>query len=402
MNVAYVSQLSFRAMRHRPLPMLVSAMGLAAVLAPLLILYGLKSGIVTGLVETLKSDPTILRVRLTGSVSLTEGDIASLRARPEVGFAVGSPGTLAARMEMSSAARGLEVETSNWLPSGDNDPLLPDGMVLAPNEIAMAEPLAEMLAIESGDEVEAFAYRNNETEILSLKLSVAYVLPRQKLESGEGTLALVHESVMDMRDAFQGNFEVPGHSVGGRPLSERTRAFSSVRLYASSFEQVVALDRIMTGLGFRAESEAANIAWVESLDIAMTGVFGIISAAGLVGFSLSLWANVTSNLQQYRGQISLLRLLGLDNRALTAFPVVQVVITATLGLLAAMAISLAVAAVINSMYFTEMFDGSICRVGWSDVGFAAVVSYGVAGLVVLWQIKILRSIAPSEALAEDV
>lgn len=402
MSAAYAGRLSLRAMRHRPLPTLVSACGLAAVLAPLLILYGLKSGVITGLVDTLKRDPTILRVQLTGSVSLTEDDIASLRARPEVGFAVGSPSTLAGRMEISSAARGMEVENSNWLPSGDNDPLLPRGAGLADTEIALAEPLAERLSVDPGDEVQAFAYRNNEAEMLSLTLTVAHVLPRQRLEQGEGNLALVSERVMDMRDAFQGNFEVPEHGVEGKPLAERTRAFSSVRLYASSFEHVVALDRIMAELGFRAESRAANIAWVEGLEAVMAGVFAIISTAGAVGFAISFGANVTSNLQQYRGQLSLLRLLGLGSRPLAAFPVVQVFVTATLGLLAAVALAFGFAALINRLYLTEMFDGSICQVEWTDVACAALVSYSVALLVVLWQLRALRSIAPSEALAENV
>lgn len=402
MSAALAGRLSVNAMRHKPLPTLVSALGLAAVLAPLLILYGLKSGIVTGLVDMLKADPTILRVHLAGAVSLRPDDIADLRRRPQVGFAVGAPSTLAARMTMSRADGDLATVPGNWLPSAAGDPLLPPGVLLERDGIALAEPLAERLRVGPGDQVLGLAYRNNESETFELRLTVAYILPRQAIEPSQGSLALVHEDVIDMRDAFQGNYEVPALGIPGKPLAERQRAFSSVRLYAASFEDVVELDRIMSRLGFRAESKAANIEWVRSLELVMGGVFGIISVAGVLGFSLSLWANVTSNLQHYRGQLSLLRLLGLGDRALAAFPAVQVLVTATGGLLLAAAISGIVALIINRLYLADMFEEQICRIEPVHILAAAAVSYGIAIAVVAQQLRGLKSIAPSEALAENV
>ncbi len=402
MNSSYAAWLSLRAIRHRPLPTLVSALGLAAVLAPLIILYGLKSGVITGLIETLKSDPTILQVALTGNNSLTDEEVAALRQRPEVAVALGTFGKLSGRTELGSAALGMGVEISDWQPAAENDPLLPAGTTIGEDEIALAEPLAERLRVVPGQPVQAFAYRNNAAEVLAITLTVAEIVPRRKLDGREDTLALVHPSVLDRRAAFQDDFEVPEYGIGGRPLAERNRAYSSVRLYASSIEDVVALDGIMSAAGFRPDSKAANIAWVQSLEMVMAGVFGVISTAGVIGFSLSLWANVTSNLQQYRGQLSLLRLLGLGSGALTAFPAVQVLATATLGVLLATALAIGAATLLNRLFLTDMFDGSICRIEWGHLALGALVSYAISLVVMLWLIHRLSAINPSEALAENV
>lgn len=399
MKALYAGHLSLKAILHRPLPALVSALGLAAVLAPLLILYGLKSGIVDGLISDLKRDPSILRVSLVGNRPLGEHDIQVLRARPQVGFVVGSPRALATRMEMSKANGSLESVVAEWVPSGDGDPLLPVSAGLDLDQIAIAEPLAERLGLTVGDGVLAFAYRNNEAEVLEFSLTVLHVLPRHLLA---GNRVLAHAEVVGLVGAFHDHYAIPEHGLPGKDLASRTVNYDSLRLYAASVDDVVALDRIMGDLGFRAESQAANIEWVRMLDTAMTGVFVIISVAGVAGFALSLWANVTSNLRQYRGQISLLRLLGLGAAPLSVFPAVQVAVTTTLGLVLSAAGAGLVAFIINRIYLVDLFADSICKIQPGHIAAAAAVSYAIALLVVLQQIHALNSISPSEALAENV
>ena len=72
------------------------ASSLVAVIAPLLLLFGLRFGIVSQLQDDLANDPRNLEIRMLSSGSYDQAWIAQLRQRPDVGFAIGqaTPGFL--------------------------------------------------------------------------------------------------------------------------------------------------------------------------------------------------------------------------------------------------------------------------------------------------------------------
>ena len=67
---------------------------LVAVIAPLLLLFGLRFGIVNQLQEDLASDPRNLEIRMLSSGSYNQNWIEELRQRPDVGFAIGQTRSL--------------------------------------------------------------------------------------------------------------------------------------------------------------------------------------------------------------------------------------------------------------------------------------------------------------------
>ena len=72
---------------------LLSILGLAAVLAPLLVLYGVKFGVVTTMVSRMRSDPLTLELSPVSSGHFTQDFFTSLRQEPGVA-ASGAPGLL--------------------------------------------------------------------------------------------------------------------------------------------------------------------------------------------------------------------------------------------------------------------------------------------------------------------
>lgn len=396
----YSAFLALRAMVRNPLPLFVSALGLAAVLAPLLILYGLRSGILTGMITELQSDPAVLSVSIIGNRPMTDEEVAEIDAMPEVGFVVGAPRSIATRVQMSMERMAGDLEVTDWLPSAQGDPLLPDGTPpLTKDETVLSAQLAEKLQAEMGDEIYAFAYRNNQSEVYEVALKVMSILPRRLMS---GTRALVASERLNSVAAFSDNYEVPELGIGGRPLSERVTRFDSVRLYAASLDDVIAVDREMVARGFRVESKAANIDWINTLDSVMTGVFTLISSAGVIGFSISLGANVAAMISQHRRELSLLRLLGMSQRGVATFPLVQILSMTTLGLGFAFVAAFTVAFIINRIYLQNLFGSDICAISLQLVGVAAVASYVLAAIIVIWQTISLRKISPTEVLADNV
>ena len=68
--------------RRERLLSLCSVLGLAAVLTPLLVLYGVKFGIVTTMVGRMRSDPLMLELSPVSSGHFTPSFFASLKQDP--------------------------------------------------------------------------------------------------------------------------------------------------------------------------------------------------------------------------------------------------------------------------------------------------------------------------------
>ena len=110
---------------------------LAAVLAPLLVLFGLKSGIITTMTERLRADPRNLEIILRGHQRLDAAWFAAVRARPDVGFVLPRTRLLAATVSLESAG-GATLADIDMLPTAAGDPLLPAGT--APAEGLAPDP----------------------------------------------------------------------------------------------------------------------------------------------------------------------------------------------------------------------------------------------------------------------
>ena len=379
---------------------LFSAIALAAVLAPLLILYGLKLGIINGMIDDLRRDPNVLQVGISGNRPLNEAELSALRARPETGFVVGAPRSIAARAEMRATAESMSFVNADWLPSGDGDPLLVERVDgIGNDEIVLSDQLGRALDTDIGGTVVAAVYRNDQSEIYEMTLRVVDILPPARLA---GMRALVTGTRINAISAFSDNFAVPEAGIAGRPLSERTTAYDSLRLYAASLDTVEGLEDIVSGMGFRTSSQAANIEWIRSLESAMTGVFAIISMAGLLGYALSLWAVIAANVRHARPEFSLMRLIGMSQRDLWVFPIVQVLCITTIGVGLAILLAIAAAAAINHIFLTDAFGDALCQIRGQEVLVAIIASTFLALLVATQQLFVLQSTEPSDALAETI
>ena len=88
--------------RRERLLSLCSILGLAAVLAPLLVLYGVKFGVVTTMVSRMRSDPLTLELSPVSSGHFTQDFFTSLRQEPGVAFVLPRTRSIAATMQLSN------------------------------------------------------------------------------------------------------------------------------------------------------------------------------------------------------------------------------------------------------------------------------------------------------------
>ncbi len=365
------------------------AVALAAVLAPLMVLYGLKFGVVTALTQELLHDPANRQVHLLGNRAYTPDWIAALAARPEVAFVVPTTRTNAATLYAERPDRRGGTETVSLLPSAAGDPLLdPARPPLDGHRVAITRSLAEWLELGPGDVMvgRAVRQRDGRQETVTLDLEIDQIVPprhyqRRAIFAPVDLLLAVER----YRDAMP----VPAYGWDGPNTPPAQAVFASVRLYAADLDAVQVLADDLAAAGETVRSSAAEIATVQALDRNLAQIFAIIAGLGGVGYLLSLGANLWSNVERKQGELSVLRLLGMSSAALVRFPVCQAVAIAAVGSALAFAVYFAAETAINTLFAAPVVPGeAVCLllarhylVAGAMTLAAAVLASAVAG----WQ-----------------
>jgi putative ABC transport system permease protein len=336
--------------RRLSLPLVIS---LAAVLAPLLVLFGLKFGIISSMSRELTRDPRTLELRPLGQGRYDAAWLAELGARPEVAFLLPSTRFLAATMSLRNRANPeaepLRVELR---PSAAGDPLL-DGLDAAPDGfsgIILAAPAAEALRVNPGERLQgriARTRKDGQRETLRLQLRVDAVLPPARSSRLE---ALVGVEFLLAAEDFREGFAVPRLESDGRARPGGERQFASFRLYARDIGQVAALRRWLAERGVRTDTRLAEIELLQRLGHSLDTLFLIVAGLGGSGYLIALTVSLWTNTERKRRELAVLRLVGLRSTALAAFPVTQALLTALLGSLAAGALYLPVERLINHLF----------------------------------------------------
>lgn len=307
-------------------------LALGAVLAPLLVLFGLKSGIVTTMTERLKADPRNLEVVVKGNNRVGQDWVDALRARSDVGFVLPRTRSLAATADLVGADRRA-APNIDMIPTAAGDPLLPEGMV-APTglgQVILSHTVAAKLAADTGDPVEAFVRRrfDGASEAVTIPLTVVGVLSEAAFARDAAFLSLpLLEATEDYRDGLR----VPdlGADTGAAPDAD-DHTYAGVRLYAASLDDVASLAAHVRAAGYDVVTRAKDIETVKAIDRVLTFIFVVIAGVGITGFLLSLAASLWANVDRKRRELAMLRLLGLGTGPLMAFPAMQAAIVAAAG-----------------------------------------------------------------------
>jgi putative ABC transport system permease protein len=375
-------------------------LGLAAVLGPMMVLFGLKFGIVGAMMQELIEDPGNREIRPVGSGRYDNAWLDNVRTRPDVAFLVPRTRSIAATIELSGgqSSRIVPVEL---IASGEGDPLLTAGEPLPAglSQIVLSTGAADKLGVNAGDTLDGSLVRRyrGKQERVHLELNVAAVAPARAF-SRDG--AFVSVRLLEALEDFRDGRAVPDLGWGGAPANTE-RTYTGFRLYARSIDDVAALGDAFVEIGVDVHTQEAGIELVQRMDRNLTAIYWAIAVIGLVGFSLSLGANLWANVDRKRKQLSVLRLVGFRTGDIVWFPMVQALYTAVLGWVLAVCLSLATAMVINNMMAEQVEPGQqVCRLLPSHYGIAlaltcgaAIIAAGLAGL------RAAR-VEPSEGLRE--
>jgi putative ABC transport system permease protein len=361
-------------------------LALAAVLGPMMVLFGLKFGIVGAMVDQLVEDPINREIRPIGSGYYDHDWLDSVRARPDVAFLVPRTRSIAATIELSSesSSRIVSVEL---IPSDQGDPLLVNSLLpQGTYRVVLSQSAAEKLNVAPGDTLDGSLARRfrGQQEREHLSFSVAAIAPASAFpRDGAFVTVMLLEALEDFRDGRA----VDAFGWKGEP-ADSNRTYPGFRLYARSIYDVAGLRDAFSRLNVDVHTRSAEIELVQRMNRNLTAIYWAIALVGLVGFSLSLGASLWANIDRKRKELSVLRLVGFRTADIVWFPMVQALFTAVLGWALAVAIYLATALAINDMLATQLETGQqVCRMLPQHYAIAllltctaAVLAAGLAGL----------------------
>lgn len=382
-------RLAWADLRREPGFALTTTLGLAAVVAPLILLAGLRAGVVAGLREDLGASPRAREIVNTVNRSLDDAWFAALRARPDVGFVVPRTRLLAATGSLEAAERPGSTVRVEIAGTAAGDPLLPGTASLQEADVVVAAGSAQRLGLSAGDAARLRVVRivGGQRDVLNLDVRVAAIAT-----AAAGTRDMVWadprlgQRVQDFTDDRQG---------------AGPRTHEGFRLYAARLEDVPVLDAALRAEGIEVASRAEEVQGLLGLDRSLTAAVAVIATVGGAGFVLGLATGLWASVERKRRTLALLRLMGLGRGTMIMMPVWQALLYAVAGTLAATLVAMAAAEVVNALEIVGPAGGrALARIGPLEVGVAAAATAVAATLAALLAARRVAAIDPAEGLRD--
>ena len=152
---------------------------LVAVIAPLLLLFSLKYGIVSQLRHQLVNDPTNLEIKIVGNLNLSQDWFDWLKQQPETQFSIPLTRSLNTIIDLKKEANF--VRNVELIPTTSDDPITQQSL-LNENSIILSALSAEKLQAKQGESITLVATRNEngQEEKALLQLKVQAILNEQQ------------------------------------------------------------------------------------------------------------------------------------------------------------------------------------------------------------------------------
>lgn len=377
------------------------AASLVAVIAPLLLLFGLKHGVVSQLQDELLRDPRNLEVKMLSNGNYDTAWIERLRLRPETGFALGQTRSLNTQADlligMQRFVEGAEIiATEPGDPQLNLAPLNPVG-----NQVILSASAAQRLQAKAGDSVQLRALRRLEgvNERGEMTLTVLAVLDGARFGRAAGFVA--PPLLLDL-ERFRDGYQVSEFGVTtGKPQGNLQPLYARARVYARDIDQVAPLEHWLNEQHIETSSRLADIDNVKAINHVLGLIFGVIAVAALIGCVASMVGAFLANIDRKRKSLAVLRLLGFKRRAVGGFVILQALALSLAGYVGGLGFYAVGSHLFDYLLGSSRATGTfVCHITvWHGLA-ALLLTFLVAALVAMIGALRAINIQPAESLRE--
>lgn len=373
---------------------------LVAVIAPLLLLFGLRFGIVSQLQGDLASDPRNLEIRMLSSGNYDQKWIEQLRLRPDVGFVLGQTRSLNTLADLQTDSSHF-IENAEIIPTGKGDPLLGSIEIHSENDVVLTQEAARKLAVNVGDLINMRVSRllEERQEWGRKRLNVVGILPATYFNRAA---IFTQPALLLMLEHFRDGYATPDLGINnGALLGVKPPRYARARLYAKDIDQVASLERDLRSQRIETTSRLADIENVKSINRVLGIIFNTIAATALIGCIASLIGSFIANVDRKRKHIAVLRLLGFTAPSVGLYVIFQGCLLSLLAYLGGYGIYLSASQVFNrALAGTQATDQMICKITLMHSVFAMALTAVVALLVASIGAYRAINIEPAQSLRE--
>jgi putative ABC transport system permease protein len=372
-------------------------------LAPLLVLFGVKSGIINTMVDRLVQDPRNLEISPVGSGRYDQDWFAAVGKRPGVAFIIPQTRSIAANMILNHNIKGKPRTLAvDLIPTGPGDPLIEKwGRLPTENDaIVLSASAARKLKATAGQTIEGRIGRSvqGRKEQVAVDLKVVSVLP---IEAFPRDAAFVRLALLEATEDYRDGFSSRMFGWPGQPRPPRAKEYPSFRLYAKSIYDVAALRDWLTAQDLEIYTRVEEIEVIQSLDRSFSLIFRLISFVAVCGYFASMASNILANVNRKSRHLGIARLIGFSTRSIMWYPVVQSVATAVLGTALAVCLYFASQITINSLFDKYLAEGEyVCRLSLAHLIIALVLTILLAILASGYAAFRVAKIEPSKVIRD--
>lgn len=324
---------------------------LAAVIAPLLLLFSLRYGVVQNMLADLRDNPMKLEIRVQGNDKGNEL-MELLQHNPDVSFIIPKTRSLNAMANLKAGQESLQDVTC--YPTGAGDPILAasgiDAGALKDNEIVLNSAAAAALKVKTGDTVRILLTRKvtEGRPGANAAFTVAGITdPRYSLQS-QNEFYVTLPVLLDMED-FRDGFEPEIFSDGSKVNQQRNN-FASVRMYAVNLDGVMRLSKLLRSHKFSFNSSEDEIKNIQGIEKVLTFVFGVIAFVSALGGAIAAGGLYYSAMVKRTRAYGLMRLMGFDTKDMCLLLLLENNVLALLAFVLAGGLFQIGASIFNSQY----------------------------------------------------
>ncbi|GKW50448.1 ABC transporter permease [Halomonas sp. NCCP-2165] len=374
---------------------------LVAVIAPLLLLFGLKHGVISQLQRELLDDPRNLEVRMLTSGSYDEAWLNEIRALPGVGFAIGQTRSLNTQADLLRDRQHF-LEGVELVPSATGDPLLEEaGAVPQGDGVVLSEPAARRLGVAVGDTLTLAASRrlDDRPERGRLEVSVLGVLPPARFPR---PAAFIDLPLLIELERFRDGHPSPRLGVAhGNHRGDYPRRYARARIFARDGEAVAEVVAALEARHIDTASRLAEIENLRAINRALGLIFGVIAATALIGCLASMAGAFMANIDRKRRDYAVLRLLGFQKPEVAAYVAAQVGLLSLVAFAAGLGLFALGSGVFDrALASSHLAAGVVSHITVVHALIALSLTLAVALLVTALSVARAFGIQPAESLRE--
>lgn len=381
-HLALSARLAWQDLKSEPILSLCLILGIVAVLAPLIVVSGLRSGVLTSIRQTLLEDPHVREIINVSNRSFSDDYLKALASRQDVQFLIPRTRTLAASLFMEKITERGNGRHIMLAPTAAGDPLLKNvqPFLQENNQIILSSSAADHLHLKVGDTLTAYLNRilHGNTQQAQFLLKVVSIAPSSVTDKDLAYVSLplaisvenYQDGVKDWPDTLQ-KLTIPNNQI-----------YAGFRLYAKQLTEVPNLDADLRKSGIDIVSRAGDVAGLLSLDQRISLLFILVASLGGGGLCISLGAGLWANTERKRNSLALLRFSGFSAADLVLFPMVQAIVLSLLGTIIAFVAAMAAGQLINYLFSNVLPARNVLfLLSWQMIAATFVLMMG-GGIIV--------------------